>query len=296
MSKPHRDNSGTYTVQDRFSREELERLLIHSRMFTSAMGGLLPEQSDPTRFQCVIDIGCGPGGWILDAAKTYPTMSRLVGVDINDKLLNYARAEAKALQVDDRVEFHNMDGLRPLGFPNEQFDLVNERFGTSWLRTWEWPKFLQECQRIARSGGVIRVTEFNICVESTSPALVQLGQLAIKAFHSSGHIFTPEADGLVKELPHLMRQHGIQDVQTRPYVLEYRSGTPEGQLFIQDWTHLFRVVEPFLRKWTLVPDNYQDIYQQMLHEMQQPNFMAVSRPQTVWGIRSSSYLPLTRRS
>lgn len=295
MSKPHRDNSNTYTVQDRFNREELERLLIHDQMFTSAMGGVMVEQPAPTRFQSVLDVGCGPGGWILEMAQTYPAMSLLVGVDINDKMISYARAQAKALQVDDRVEFHTMDGLRPLGFPIAQFDLVNERFGTSWLRTWEWPKFLQECQRVARPGGVIRVTEFNICIESSSPALIQLGELAIKAFHSSGHIFTPVTDGLVKELPRLMRQYGLQDVQTHAHVLEYRAGTPLGKLFIEDWTHLFRVIEPFLRKWTLIPDNYHDIYQQMLREMQQPDFVAVTRPVTTWGVRLSSYTPLVDR-
>jgi SAM-dependent methyltransferase len=282
-------------VQDRFNREELERLLIQDRMYTSAMGGVLPEQPDLTRFQGLLDIGCGPGGWLLETAKTTPTLSLLVGVDINEKMLNYAQAQAKALQVDDRVEFHNMDGLRPLGFPAEHFDLINERFGTSWLRTWEWPKFLQECQRLARPGGVIRVTEFNMCIESTSPALIQLGELAIKAFHHSGHIFTPEGDGLVKELPHLMSQYGLQNVQTHTHVLEYRAGTPLGQLFVENWTRMFRVVEPFLQKWTLVPSNYNDIYQQMLDEMQQPDFVAISRLLTIWGVRSSSYTPLTDR-
>jgi hypothetical protein len=29
MAQSPRDNSGTYTVHDRFSQEELERLLIH---------------------------------------------------------------------------------------------------------------------------------------------------------------------------------------------------------------------------------------------------------------------------
>src|SRR5262249_10528473 len=170
MSNPYRDSSGTYVVYDRFSQTELDRLLIHDQMFTSAMGGVLPEQPDPTRFQRVLDIGCGPGGWLLAAAKTYPTLSLLVGVDINDTMLNYARAQAKALQVDDHVEFRNVDALGPLSFPDEHFDLINERFGTSWLRTWEWPQFLQKCQRVARPGGVIRVTEFNVCVESSSPA------------------------------------------------------------------------------------------------------------------------------
>jgi ubiquinone/menaquinone biosynthesis C-methylase UbiE len=293
MSKPYQDH--TYTMQDRFNREELERLLIHDQMFTSAMGGVLPEQSDPTRFQRVLDIGCGPGGWLLQTAKTYPTLSLLVGVDINEKMLTYARTQAKMAQVDDRVTFHHMDALGPLDFPDAHFDLINERFGSSWLRTWEWPKFLLECQRIARPGGVIRVTEFQIRVESNSPALSQLCEIAIKAFHHSGHTFTPETDGLVKELPALLHKSGLQDVQTHAYALECRAGTPLGQLFIKDWTILYRIAEPFLQKWTLVPNTYQDIYQQMLEEMHQPDFVAVSHLLTVWGVRSSRFTPLTAR-
>jgi hypothetical protein len=88
-----------------------------------------------------------------------------------------------------------------------------------------------------------------------------------------------------------MSQYGLQDVQTRAYRLEFRAGTPEGELFTEDWTHLFRVVEPFLRKWAPVPDNYKDIYQQMIHEMQQSDFMAITRLLTVWGTRSSVYSP-----
>ena len=289
MSNSYRDNSGTYVVYERFSQAELDRLLIHDWMYTTAMGGVLSEQPNLTRFQRVLDIGCGPGGWLLEVAKTYPTLSLLVGVDINDTMLNYARAQAKALRVDDHVEFHNVDALGPLSFADEHFDLINERFGMSWLRTWEWPQFLQKCQRIARLGGVVRITEFDICVESNSPALVQLGEIAIKAFHNSGRVFAAESDGLTKELPRLMRQHGLQDVQTRAYALECRADTPLGQLFVEDWKLLFRVLEPFLRKWTLVPDNYNDIYQQMLDEMQRPDFVAVSRLLTVWGVRSSCY-------
>jgi ubiquinone/menaquinone biosynthesis C-methylase UbiE len=291
----HGDESNTYTVQDRFSRENLERLLIHDRMFTSAMGGILPEQPDPTRITRVLDIGCGPGEWLIEAAKAYPNLSLLVGVDINEKMINYAQAQTQALQLEDRVAFQQMDGLRPLDFPDAHFDLINERFGMTWLRTWEWPHFLQECQRIARPGGVVRITEFQICIETNSPALTHLGQLSVQAFHRSGHIFTEESDGLTKELPHLMCKYGLQDVQTRGYALHYRAGTPLGKLFIEDWTRLFRIVEPFLRKWTNVADDYEDLYQQMLDEMRSPDFFAVSHLLTVWGVRSSCYTSLSGR-
>src|SRR5262245_10589315 len=134
---PDPDHANTYTVPDRFSQENLERLLIHDRMFTSAMGGVLPEQPDPARISSVLDIGCGPGGWLIAAAYASPHRSRLVGVDINEKMIDYAQAQTQALQLADRVAFHQMDGLRPLAFPAAHFDLINERFAMPWLRTWE---------------------------------------------------------------------------------------------------------------------------------------------------------------
>ncbi|HLZ62153.1 MAG TPA: hypothetical protein VKR06_34850, partial [Ktedonosporobacter sp.] len=54
-------------------------------------------------------------------------------------------------------------------------------------------------------------------------------------------------------------------------------------LFYEDMKHLYQTVLPFLRKWTRVPDDYQTIYQQMLTEMQQPDFAATFPLLTAWG-------------
>jgi ubiquinone/menaquinone biosynthesis C-methylase UbiE len=286
---PRREQPSTYVMQNRSHDDELKRLLIHERIFTAGMGGVLPEQPDPERFQRVLDVGCGPGGWLIEAARAYPTMSLLIGADISNKMVDYAREQAKEQQVEDRVEFQQMDALRMLEFPVEFFDLVNERFGTGWLRTWEWPRFLQECLRVTRPGGVIRITEFNVIVESNSPALTRLGELATEAFDRSGHLFTPESDGVTKELAHLLRQHGLQDVQACAYALEHRADTTEGQLFVEDWRRLYRGIVPFLRQWTRLPNDYEDIYQQMVHETQQPDFVATSHVLTVWGTKPLTF-------
>src|SRR5260370_13305197 len=110
------DNPSTYVVQDRKNKKELTRLNLQDQVITAGMGGVLPEQADPTVFRRVLDVGCGPGGWIIEAAQTYPTMS-LVGIDISQRMIKYARAQAEAHQVNDRVEFHVIDGLRTLEFP-----------------------------------------------------------------------------------------------------------------------------------------------------------------------------------
>ena len=286
MSTPshsRREHSSTYVVQDLSSEEELTRLRIQEEIATASMGGLLPEQPDPASFQRVLDVGCGTGGWLIETAKTYPTISLLIGVDISSKMLEYAKAQAEAEQVSDRVQFAVMDALRMLEFPRHYFDLVNQRFGVGYLRTWDWPKLLAEFQRVTTPGGVIRLTEGPILPENTSPALTQLFHLLLQAFYQSGHLFTSESDGITGQLAHLLHRHGVQHVQTRSYTGEGRAGTIEGQRFYEDMSRVFRTVLPFLRKWTRVPDDYERIYQQALSEMQQPDFVESGSILTAWG-------------
>ena len=283
---PRQEHPSTYFVQDRSNEEEMTRLILQDQMVTAGMGGVLPEQPDPTIFQRVLDVGCGPGGWLIEAAKNYPAISLLVGVDVSSRMIEYARAQAEAQQVSDRVQFATMDALRMLEFPTDYFDLVNQRFGNSYLRTWDWPKLLHEFQRVTRPGGVIRVTESDTITESSSPALTRLTHIFLQALYQAGHSFTPANDGVTKELARLLRQYGLQHVQTRVATLEYRVGTAQGQRLYEDMRHLFRTLLPFLRKWTRVPDDYEDIYQQALREMQRPDFVAIGSLLTAWGINA----------
>src|ERR1700738_4226976 len=111
-----RAHPDTYFVQDRSNQEDLLRVQVQDQMITSGMGGVLPEQPDPTIFKRVLDVGCGTGNWLIEAAKTYPTMSLLIGIDISAKMVEFAREQAVIQQVSDRVEFHTMDALRLLEF------------------------------------------------------------------------------------------------------------------------------------------------------------------------------------
>ena len=282
-TNPGQEHPSTYWVQDRSDEEELTRLQLQDQMLTADMDGVLPEQPDPAVYRRVLDVSCGAGGWLIEAAKTYPSMSLLVGVDVSSKMIEYAQAQAKARNVDDRVQFRTMDALRMLEFPTNSFDLINQRFAASYLRTWDWPKLLRECQRVSRPGGVIRLTEFDIISESSSPAHKRLLELMLEALYRAGHFFTPSHDGVTGQLARLLHQVGLQNVQTRAHKLHYRAGTVEGQLFYEDTKHLFRTTEQFLRKWTRVPGDYSMIYQQMLSEMRQPDFVAIFPLLTAWG-------------
>jgi SAM-dependent methyltransferase len=274
----------TPVVQEHFSQEELVRLQIQDQMITTGMGGALPEQVDSEDFAWVLDIGCGTAGWLIELAKTDPAAAQLVGVDSNGSVLEYARTQADVQAVGDLLEFREMDVLAKLDFPRDFFDLVNMRCGVKWLHTSDWPGLLQEYKRVARPGGTVRITESDMLVErSSSPALTRLNELFLDALYRADHLFSPDRAGILSHLPGLLEQQGIKNVQTRAYALEYRAATPSGQLFCANMAHDLQTGLPFLQKWTDVPTNYDELYQQALQEMQQPDFVACWNLLTVWG-------------
>ena len=298
---PRRQYPSTYFVQDRSNQDEMTRLAIQDQMVTTGMGGALPEQPDPTIFKRALDVACGPGGWLIEAAKTYPTMTRLVGVDVNTHMIEYARAQAEAEQVHGRVEYQVMDALLILEFPRDYFDLVNLRFATGFMRTWNWPKMLDELQRVTRPGGVIRLTEVER-IYSSSPALLRILDITGDAFYKAGHLFsegrTGETSsqgtaGVADDLARLLHQYGVENVQTRRSTQEFRAGTPAGQSFAEDMRLGGRTIMPFVRKWSRLPDDYETLYQAMLDEMQQPDFVASWDLMTAWGNKPPKKEPST---
>ncbi len=280
--KSERPHPSTYLVRNSFTQQERERIRLQDEMLTFMMGGVLPEQPDPSLFHEVLDVGCGSGAWLIEAAKTYPGMTRLVGVDASGNMIEYARAQAEAAGVADRVEFHVMDVLRLLEFPDDTFDLVNQRLGGSYVRIWEWPDILQKYQRIVRPHGTLRITECD-APQGNSPAFSQLNEIFLTALFNAGHLKTRQANEMRDLLPALFAAQNFQHIQTCAHPLRYMAGTRTGELFAEDMKYIFRDFVPFFRKWTRLPDNYEAIYQQALVEMQQADFVGRWNFLTVWG-------------
>lgn len=269
-----------HTKGDSTSLKQLERLA------TFYLGGLLPEQPDPTAFQRVLDIGCGSGTWAVDAALLSPTMS-LVGIDIDEYLVQTARTEAETAHVDDRVTFSTMDALKTLEFPDASFDLVNLRFGNSFLRLWDWPNFLSEVERVTRPKGVIRITEIEVPRQSSSTALLQLSQMTVHAFFHAGHFREPEPTGLTAHLEEQLLRHNYQQIQTKRTnaIAEKKSET--GKMVHQSLIIHFTRIRPFVMKWCgNDAKEYDSLYQQFLEDMQQQDdFYTHHSYFTVWGMK-----------
>ncbi|HEY3992365.1 MAG TPA: class I SAM-dependent methyltransferase [Ktedonobacteraceae bacterium] len=283
MTSPQKpEHASTYYVQDRANMQELARLIAQDRMMTASMGGVLPEQADPASLRRVLDVGCGTGGWLLEAAKQYPALEYLAGVDISGKMLEHAREQAALHQVQDRVEFRVMDALRMLEFPDHHFDLVNLRFGISFVRTWEWPKIIQEMRRVTRFKGIVRIADTDI-ITSTSAMLTHIMlDIGLPASIHAGNAFGKEPGSMARELTSLLSRQNFNLIHQQDYPIVYHAGSDMHHLFVEDISKMLRLAPDFWRKWIRVPDNYEELYQQMLREIQQPDFEASWPLFTLW--------------
>jgi len=258
-------------------------------MTKTVMGFVLQEQEDPSKFRRVLDIGCGPGGWLLEVAQAYPQIEKLYGIDISSMIIHHARQQAEQQNMmtgpKERIEFLPMDALLVLEFPRDFFDLVNFRFGVSFMRQWDWPKMLSEMNRVTRTGGIVRIVdgETNVLF-SESKALSQFYELMTRALFRAGHLFKEEQSGLIDELPSLLVRSGFQKIETRESVIEYRAGTELGDTWIKDIMYMFRTFRPFLHRYGCDPKGCNEICQQATQDMQQPGFTANYRLVTTWAI------------
>jgi ubiquinone/menaquinone biosynthesis C-methylase UbiE len=285
MSIPSQSSNkhlSTFILPASSNEDERIHLQLQDDLIISGMGGTLPEQVDTTNLQHVLDIGCNSGSWLLETAKTYPHIAHLVGLNISQPIVESLNKQITEQQISDRITFHYLSALGSLEFLDDQFDLVNIQLGQSFLRTWDWSRLIQEIRRITRPGGILRITEMNF-FEGSSSALEQHRQLVEQTLYQAGHRFVPYNQECAPELIPLLQRNGVQQIQTRPYRLHYRAGTPEGDLIIGKIAYSYRNMRPFLQKWTRLPPDYEERYQQLLKEMQRPDFIAVWPLTTIWG-------------
>jgi ubiquinone/menaquinone biosynthesis C-methylase UbiE len=124
----------------------------------------------------VLDAGCGSGSMSRLLAQQVPDGS-VVGVDVNEQYLTYARARAEDEGVRN-VEFHTGD-VFALPFEDDSFDVVWCKYVLQWVN--DPVHAVQEFARVTRPGGVIvssHFDRFGIGLHPVDPEL----QLAAEAF------------------------------------------------------------------------------------------------------------------
>ncbi len=98
----------------------------------------------------VLDIGCGLGGPDHLLAAEYG--ANVVGIDLEQHLIEGAKTRAVELGVDDQTEFLLVEP-GPLAFPDESFDVVLS--SGAFTQIAEKQKIFEECLRILKLGGAL---------------------------------------------------------------------------------------------------------------------------------------------
>jgi len=259
------------------------RFIDQDRLVTNGMGGLFPERSnDFSGIQRVLDGACGPGGWALEIAFTHPEIE-VVGFDISQAMIDYANAQAR-VQGLENASFRVMNLLKPLDFPDNSFDLTNVRF-VNFLPATTWPQFVRELARVTRPGGYIRLTESEWWYYSTSPALETLNSLVIKAIQVQGGFSqTGRFTGILPLLGNLLRQVGCVNIKLVSHVIDFSYGSAAYEGFRRDASVVFKLFQPFITRMQVATQNeLDDLYNQMILEMLQEDFLGLMLPLTAVG-------------
>ncbi|MBA2680417.1 MAG: class I SAM-dependent methyltransferase [Ktedonobacteraceae bacterium] len=275
------EQENTYFI-DPESGSEMARLIEQDQVVTRGMGGLFSERKDMRGIKRILDLACGPGGWALNVATAYPDI-QVVGIDISKLMIEYARAQAHVRRLHN-IRFEIKDILHPLDFPDESFDLINARFIVFIPRVY-WPILLQECRRLLRPGGTIRLTDAEVPI-TTSAAFQQFTARATQAFKDAGHSFSPDGalTGIIPVLGRLLRDAGYKRVQTKADAIEWSYGTESYQAFYHDHMVGMKLSQPFLiRHNAATQEEFNHLYDQALREMQAEDFCAVLVLMRAWG-------------
>ena len=275
------ENSYLFETED---ATEVARLLERNALFNQAIGGVFPERADLNDITRILDIGCGPGGWAVDVANSYPS-KEVVGIDISDTMIMSAKSEAQKRTLKN-VEFIKMDALQPLRFPDQHFDLVNMRGAAEYIPRDKWQDVLQECYRITRSGGILRLMEADRLAHTNSLAFEKYYSFYSRLAYLRGYGFSPDGQtfGITPMLGKLLHDAGYLHTYMKSYVIDFSYNT----LFQTSYRHIveirFEKVRLQLVESRLVAsDELARIYNAFLNDIMRETFCGVTYPLIFWG-------------
>ncbi len=288
MSVEYRNLTSRITNHD--DLVEAARLANKTQLLLRSLGGLLPgmKSSYLEQTRAVLEIGCGPGVWALELARTYPHM-QIVAVDPSLTMISYARKMLVKEQPRENIEYQIVPTcIGPFPFEEASFDLVSAQFVSKFLTADEWPEFLSSCRSLLRPGGLLRLTEYELTL-SNSSAQEELNRLFVQAMRRAG-LSSSVSDrhlGFLCDLEPLLYCAGFQECSTVSHHINYSFGAPAHEEWKKD-CFLFAksAVLPFLVKWGVATrEQVETLYHQQYIELNLPTFHGVIPFMTIWGCK-----------
>jgi ubiquinone/menaquinone biosynthesis C-methylase UbiE len=277
------NTNNTYILRD--NPTELSRLIQQSDLYTRYEGGIFPERDHLNGITSVLDVACGPGGWVLEVARLHPNID-VTGGDIDPRMITSAQDRAHHLRLPN-AHFVQMDIRQPSLLPEHSTDVINGRFLQGVLDTQAWMLFMKGCQRTLRPGGTLRLTEAAFA-ESNSADFNRLTSLLASAFFASGRSFSIDGQslGLVYILGQLMRDAGYHAIRSRAWSIDYSYGTDAYDAMFEHHRIAYspHVLGPYIVQSGVISDGeYQRIYGRAMNAFASTSFAAASYFATIVG-------------
>ncbi|WP_165423008.1 class I SAM-dependent methyltransferase [Ktedonosporobacter rubrisoli] len=128
--------------------QEKDRLHYQHYVFKTLLGGNYHAPLE--RVGDMLDVGCGPGYWMLEMARQFP-QARICGLDTEFALPHGPVAS--------NCRFVQGNILHGLPFAEESFDYTHQRLLVAALPAQAWPWEIKELLRVTRSGGWVELVE-----------------------------------------------------------------------------------------------------------------------------------------
>ncbi|GHO90603.1 hypothetical protein KSF_006510 [Reticulibacter mediterranei] len=254
---------------------EVARLINLDRLLTTAMGGILPGllETNLPNLHTVLDLGCGPGSWVLDIAFDHPECE-VAGVDVRQKMIEYAWARARTQQCFN-ASFGVMDMTQPLDFSDNTFDLIHAHVPVGVFHGDDWVSLISECMRILCPGGLLYLIDTDRVIETNSPAFARLTTLLRQAKRLAGYCVSSD-EGMLDSsliLPQLLHRAGFQHVRCTTHFVDVSDEAASWADFFHNTEMIYSQVQPLLLAAELVTrKEINQLYTQMLIELYMQSF------------------------
>ncbi|KAG1137239.1 hypothetical protein G6F37_010947 [Rhizopus arrhizus] len=264
----HGEASSVYWLPN--DDEELDRLVGQHFAMKTLFGGNIPKEVhkhvDMEKGIKILDLGCGPGTWIMDMATEYPN-SEFTGIDMSDVFPNNIRPA--------NVTFQIANVLEPLPFEDDTFDFVNFSLFILALKKDQWIPVMKEVKRILKPGGLYHSREASMLLKGNS--FVQW----------AGQVFTErliereQEPCIIDKVKELMKLAGFDVIYYKKLPTYPGRSDRLNREFLWDVKHVFKNCQPFLKEHVKVKDEeYDDFLDRFVQECQK-------KPEVEWDFAST---------
>ena len=287
-------NTSHYTIdiEGASAGPETARLRVQELLVREAAGGLFAEQPEgepPAEIMTYLDVACGPGGWALEVAEEnrYRERVHVHAFDISESSIQYAQALAQA-RILSNMSFRVMDATNPWDYPDQFCDLVNIQLVAGFVLPEQWPHMLQECWRVLRPGGIVRLTETDVAI-TNSPASEKLAQTFSEGLVKRGQSFSPDGRhiGLLPVLPKLLREAGFENIQKYPFVVNLSYGAPGYEQTVENGLMAISLLKPFYLATGMSEHDFEKFSLTYQQEITSPDFCGIQYYMTYWAVKDT---------